>query len=531
MKTADPGYSPPQPASQPPESSSAVHLWWILLGSVLGVHFCWELLDSSPPVWDMAYHQLKGWHYLHAWQDGSIFREFATLSSYYPPLYYLQEALILGLFPSTQFLALFSNIPGLLLLAFGTYGIAARLGDPVAAAVAGVLPLLFPLVAWTSRLSLLDVSLAGWVAAAGYLLLRSEYLQIKGWSLLLGLALGAGMLTKWTFAIFLTPPLLYAIVHSPSRRVSTLNLLDAVLLAIPPVFWWYLPNLNSLIERFDLTAQAASSEGDPGLGSLLAWFYYPRCLFSYYLYLPLASCFLWGLVRSLRNPTRCKPIVRFCWWWLLGSLLLLTLLQAKDPRYVMPLVAPMAVLLVASLKEFRTGHVAILVLAFLQFLTVTFSMPFAPVKLALWDLENDTDYRSMRQEWVFYQTQYFDVAGPPRRENWKYEEVISAVENREKVGFVPDLAHFNPVTLELFAVRRGQQLRVSRLGQGPESASRLSVLDFVVGKTGFQGLSYITLYNHEVYNELERLNWPLLQTWELPDNSRVLLWRNPTHSP
>ncbi|MDA2933719.1 glycosyltransferase family 39 protein [Acidobacteria bacterium AH-259-D05] len=506
-------------------------IWLVGFIAIVGIHVVWEVLDESPPVWDMAYHQLQGWRYLTAWQEDELLEQFSQISTYYPPLYYLQEALFLRFFPQTQFLALLSNVLGLFLLSYCSYRIAALFMKPVAAVVTGLLPLLFPLVVWTSRVSLLDLPLAGWVTAAGYLTLRSDFLQNRAWTLAFGIVCAAGSLTKWTFVLFLIFPLIYALIYSPYRRKSLVNLIGAALLAAPLVLWWYLPNLQVLIERSQITAQAGIWEGDPGWDSMLGWIYYPRALSSYYLYLPLTVLFVWGtIVASKEREEADQERVRFLWWWLLGGLVLLMLLPAKDPRYIMPLISPLAILLVTSWRRRSRWIIGILVLAFLQFLSVSFPMPFSPLKIALFDLAEDTDYRSMRQEWVLYQTHYFDIAGPPDQADWKNGEILKALGSAGRIGFLPDAASFNPVTFQLFAARRGTQLEVIFLGESQNSAETLSSLSFVIGKTGSQGLSYMTAWNHPTYRLLEQLNWPLVQTWELPDQSEALLWRNPTLS-
>ena len=563
-------------------------IWFVGFLVIVGIHVLWEVLADSPPVWDMAYHQLLGWKYLKAWQNGEALAQFSQLSSYYPPLYYLQEALLLRYFPNTQFLALLSNALGLFLLSYCSYRIAVRFMKPVAASVAGLLPLLFPLVVWTSRVSLLDLSLAGWVAAAGYLVLRSDCLQNRAWTLLLGITFAAGSLTKWTFVLFLFSPLTYALIHSPNRKKALVNLMSATLLAAPLVLWWYLPNLNGLIEDSQITAQAGIWEGDPGWDSVLGWIYYPRALSSYYLYLPLTVLLIWGTVltrfshtgpqrsagsavltrRRDRGPRRrtravrrggrgsatqsarmipglqqvgCEKCgltakereetdqepLRFLWWWLLGGGFLLTLLQAKDPRYIMPLVCPLAILLVAPWRQRSRWVIGLFAFAFLQCLSISFTMPFSPLKIALFDLAEDTDYRTIRQEWVLYQTHYFDVAGPPKQADWRNEEILNAVGPTGRVGFLPDAASFNPVTFELFAARRKSNLEVALLWQSQTPAEELSSLNFVIGKTGSQGLSYMTDWNHPIYLLLEDMNWPLVETWELPDQSQALLWKNP----
>ena len=513
--------------------------FWGGLALILLVHVVWEVQNDTPPVWDMAYHQLKGWEYLDAWRDGEVVKQFSQLSSYYPPLYYLQEAFFLRFFSQTQFLALLTNLPGLFLLAYCTFRIAALSGEAVTAQLTGLLPLLFPLVAWTTRESLLDVALSGWVAAGVYLILKSDFLQKRGWTFALAGVFVAGMWTKWTFALFLCFPLLYALLCSKDRKRSLLHLADALIVAMPLIFWWYLPNLKILLERLSITWQMALEEGDPGLGSLLGWIYYPRSLSSYYLYLPLTVLFLWNMVSYWREgsgsnsgspPSRWGSPQGFLWCWLLGGLLLLTLLKAKDPRYVMPLVSPLALLLVAPWKGRIRWSVGIFLLAFLQFLTLSFRFPYLPERIALFEPAQKSDYRSMRQEWVLYQSSYFDVAGPPRCEDWHLDEILETIPSAASLGFVPDLPRFHPQAVRLYAVRRGRRQEVKRLGQSEDSVGLLTSVDFVVGKSGYQGVSYITRFNHRVYRKLEELGWSLIHTWELPDQSRGLLWQSPTPS-
>ncbi|MEE8348170.1 MAG: glycosyltransferase family 39 protein [Acidobacteriota bacterium] len=506
---------------------TAAVIWMLGFTVIVSFHAVWELLDEGPAVWDMAYHQLQGWRYLAAWQDGRFFEQFAALSTYYPPLYYLQEALILSIFPGTQFVALLSNLIGMLLLSGCSYRLAAIFMRPAAAVVTGLLPLLFPLLAWTSRVSLLDLSLAGWVAAAGYLLAASDSLKDRWWVLAFGLVCAAGSLTKWTFVLFLLPPLAHLLIYSPRRRTSLIHLGMAACLALPFVVLWYLPNLSSLVERFQITTQAGLGEGDPGWGSILGWIYYPRSLTSYYLYLPLTGLGLWGAVRADRpgEGTRGHRLIQFSWWWLLGGLLVMTLIPAKDPRYIMPLACPLALLLVAPWRKKDSWVMGILVLAFLQFLSISFLT--SPLKIALFDEKEISNYRGVRREWVLFQTHYFDVLGPPRKEDWKIGQILDVLGSAGRIGCLPDAARFNPNTLELAAVGRNLDLKFVFLGDSRLSARSLSEFEFVIGKTGSQGMSDLTAWNQPNYHLLEALDWELVRSWELPDQSRAQLWRNP----
>jgi len=526
-RAATPSSFIPHPSSF--SSSFILHpssFFLLSFASVLLLHLAYALLNQTPPVWDMAYHQLQGFQYLAAWQSGALWSRFTQISSYYPPFYYLEEAVVLALVPYGRFLPFLVNLPGLFLLGFCTFRLAEVHVGRRWAWLAGLLPLLFPLVAWTSRESLLDVSLAGWVAAAVFLLWRSRMLESHAWSLLLGGVFALGMLTKWTFVVFLIFPVAYALYAAADRRKSLLHLLDGALISAPAIFAWYLPNLKALAERFALTSGTGIAlENDPTVWHVQGWLYYPRCLSSYYLCLPLTLLFVVGVVAWWRRARSLEEGTSLLWWWLAGGTLLLTLLDAKDPRYVMPLIAPVAILLVLFWKNRPRVLWTIALVAFLQFLLISFNILGKPVKWAIFDIKNDTDYISLSREWVFFQTHYFDAAGPAHREDWRLDEIVKVLPAGERVGFVPDMAHFNPGTLQLAGLLAGKKLELVRLGDSAPSAETLSKFHYVVGKTGGQGISYITAYNGAVYEKLKQENWTIVGQWQAPDGSRIAVWR------
>ncbi len=498
------------------------------------IHIVWEIQTDLPPIWDAAHHQLKGWEYWQALQAGRLWERFSQISTHYPPLYYLLEALVLSIFSQNQFLPLLSNLLGMFLLSFCSFGIAAFFMKKEVAVWVGLLTLLFPFVAWTSRLSLLDGLMAGWVAAAGYCLLKSRWFEGKGWSLAFGLACAAGTLTKWTFPVYLLLPVCFALSRSKNRKRALVNLMDAAIVAIPIIFLWFLPNLKGLLDRYPTTVQTSlipwqpyPRHGEPGLATVWGWIYYPRAIASYFLFLPLTLASVWSALYSLKNRRDVPDVVRFLWWWLLGGFVLLIFLTPKDPRFALPLVPPLAALLIYPWRKHKKWVAVILLFAFIQFLSVSFVSPIHPTKVALFETE-DSDYQTIQQEWVLYQSHYFEVAGPPRRENWRFGEMVEIMNASQRVGFVPSLSHFHPEALKLHALRSGISLQVRRLGDYADSVDAITSLDLVVGKTGFQGLSYITGFNDEVYRRLKEEGWHEVQSWDLPDQSQAQLWANPS---
>ena len=529
--------------------------WRCVLGLVLimGVNVVWEVLNDVPAIWDMAYHQLMGISYLQAWRQGTLLWEFATLSPAYPPLYYLHEAGVYLLLPGSDFTTLIVNFPYLLLTAYATYRISAYFLSASTAGWASVLVLLFPAMAMVHREALLDGALAAWVTTGAWLILRSRWFTHIGWTLLFGLVCGLGALTKWTLPMYLVIPVLFGVVASKQPLHALRNLLVAALVSFTVMAPYYLQNLAAVLSRYPTTDQTGlipwrpyRRHGEPGLNNIWGWIYYPRVLASYFLYLPLTVLFGAGLfsegfrVRSSEfrvpsfgfrvagfegtdSPGHRVPL--FLWSWLLGGLLLLIFLTPKDPRFVLPVVPPLAMLLL-YLWESRPRLVhLIMAIALIHFLT--FSLPlFGPVKIALFEIKGDRDFQSLQREWVLYANHYFHLGGPPLTESWKLAEIVAAVPEGADVAVLPTLPRFHAGALQLEVVVSERTISFFDFNEGPVR-NPLETSDFILAKTGHQGISFITEHNPQAMRRLGREGWQLVSDWELPDGEIAQLWKSP----
>jgi hypothetical protein len=493
------------------------------------INISWESANNLPPSWDMAHHQLMGLQFFEAFSTGNILEGYTGLTTYYPPLYYLSEALVLLLFGDTQLLALLSNFIGLFLLSFFTFRTAEKFMPPPSAVVAGLVVLMLPMVAWTSRVSLLDTGLAGWVIFAFYLVFKSNYFENRGYTILFGLACAAGILHKWTFPFFLVFTVIHILTFTRSRKKVILNLCLAGVAAIPLAATWYLPNALSLWERIRMTAEAGTQfENDPGLASVWGWIYYVRCLSGYYLFLPLTLLFIIAVCRLSRDLKKTR-LLQLAAVNLAGSVLILTILDMKDPRYIMPAAPFMIILLMAGWKDYPVWSRAVIPgICFLQFLAVSFTAPGIPEKIALFEVENDTSYKGMNYEWVFFETDYFDILGRARHENWRLEEMMNYFSDGENVAVIPEHPYYNPTTFNLFARKRGYlNLGLPRLGLNEFLPEQLERVDWIVGKSGPQGVNFLTMFNRDIYAHLAKEKWPVSIIMSLPDGSKARIWKNP----
>lgn len=173
-----------------------------------------------------------------------------------PPLFAFSMAIMYKLFGVSPDVAVMVNVLYLVILVAASYGIGFKLGDRRTGMLSAVLVALIPLLFAMSRYSYFEFSLAAFTALSIFSLLASERFEKRGFSLLLGLAMGFGALTKRTFPLFVVGALVVAFFQAglPRRIWSRLR-------AGPRVQWqdvgvavagglalsalWYLPNRDA----------------------------------------------------------------------------------------------------------------------------------------------------------------------------------------------------------------------------------------------------------------------------------------------
>ena len=157
----------------------------------------------------------------------------------------------------SQRAARLSVLPFLCLLLLASYCLGAQLKDRETGLVAAALLAGFPQVIGFSRSYWMDLPLAAVTTLALWALLRSDGLRRRGASLLLGLTLGLGLLTKYTFPVFVAGPALYLALRglrqAGDRRALRLrveNICLALLVATALAAFWYVPGLGSAWRNF-----------------------------------------------------------------------------------------------------------------------------------------------------------------------------------------------------------------------------------------------------------------------------------------
>jgi len=499
------------------------------------INTAWLMHDTRPPVWDMALHQTYAFNYVPGYgaADGV---EFWRASGNYPPFVHLAIAACYILFHPGPHIAILANLPATFLLLWAIHGLASDLAGAVAAGWACLLTAFGPYMLWMSRETVLDYWMSAWVAAALLVLLRSRAFASRTASLLMGVTIALGMLTKWLFAGFLVVPM--ALVCLRTRiwrdRERLINLADAILLATVGGAVWYLPNMSALLHHFAENARIGAREGEPPVFSYQSFIYYLRLLEGYqlfgilFVFLAVSAFFVLRRKRLTDGAFLLASIG--------GGWLAMTLLRTKDPRFTMPLLGLLAILPGAWIQSWRRGWPARLAKAALvcfvgvQAYMTNFGLRWLPQQVTI-----ARGYRgSLAWDWNLYSQHYFHVLGPPRREDWRQSEILHrAAEHARLAGselsmaIVPDLPRFNAANFGFYARLNGIDARVDH----PQSAGRgtgaFDLYNYAVMKEGDQGMPWTTstspLLNKVIVDDPR--TFELLGLYSLPDGDSARLYR------
>ncbi len=214
--------------------------------------------------WDPVGHLMRSIAYyniLDSFSPAAWFQALA-LDSFRPPLFHLCTVLMYQAFGVSAQVAVMTTFPFLLLLLLAVYGIGKQVASPMVGVLAAFVVSVFPLVFALTRAFYVDLALTALVSASIYFLMSADRFRSRTNSLLFGLTMGLGLLTKWTFPLFVGGPFLYLAIssaladrnvihHVPTENshLSWSRLLKASLTALILCLIWGLPNWTAISQH------------------------------------------------------------------------------------------------------------------------------------------------------------------------------------------------------------------------------------------------------------------------------------------
>lgn len=484
----------------------------------------WLALDRGVPDWDTADYltgSLNYWWALQTpdWFSGEWWTNLWLLSSKIPPFIYLITAPFHTLFGLSSQVAFLPYIAWTGLLLFTVFDLGQHLSSPRVGLWAAGLCILFPGLVTFRFHYVLDYPL---VAATSTILWsltrwRNSQHHRRWWAILFWLSLGLGVFLKQSIALFLVVPILWTLAALLLKRQwGRFVQLGAAVVGSALIWgWWYRTNwLLVLTGSKRATITAAAEQGDPSLGSLDAWTYYffhlPEPISWVLLLGSLGGLLLLGARRMMQPIFRvpnAPPLRTGTVHWLaiilLGSYFFSSLNPNKNPRYILPMLPILSLILAYGLMAWgwriRWGIITLtaLVLAF-----------------------------QLRPISVFMPTVSHIYVG----ERFPHEEVIARlIEERPylqtTLGVLPSTPSLNQHNLNYYGARANFQVYGRQVGiRDQDVVADVRSLSWFVTQTGDPG-SVPDAYHDTVALVEEGGDFELWQQWPLPQGETLNLYR------
>jgi hypothetical protein len=500
--------------------------------------------SGTPPGWDQANHLKDSLVferlYLHpermtptvfrAILKGSEEYPLVTPSGYYPPLVPAVTGLLYLAAGRSYETAMATNLLFLGLLIWGVWGLGSHFAGRPAGVMAALLVLAAPGIRLAAAEYMLDLPLACLVVLACWACVLTQEFTHRNRSIVFGILCGLGMLTKWSFFLFLLSPVVLtmtegmrkAAASAVGRRARLQNLGWALLAAALVCAPYYAPIFTILIRKTWVHAGGAADgfstpfSIDSALFHLLAL---PRKLFGW----PLTCAALGGILAAMGAREVSRRAVRFLLLWAASLYLIFTfLIVNKQSRYLLPwlpvllMIAALGVVDLFRREGMATKMAAVLILA-----------------LAMLGL---------RGSWYV-----------PPTADWKMAEVADLLERDLsqravpragwKLGVIPDMREVNGPTLGYYVSRLNLPVSVIQLVNRMKRHVAMEVgldpfgrgdfyqtfddYDYVLTKTGNNAVPPWEAVVPQMmeYFDARRAEFVEVASLQVPDGSEVSLFR------
>jgi len=480
---------------------------WAIVGGVylalVVVVAVWLAIDRTPPEWDHANHLERAVNCAEDLAQGDV-RRIIERSSFYPPIVPCGAALVYRLVPSDAASAQSVVLAFLGLGMAAVYLLGRRLAGSTEGVVAAVVFGCAPFVVFSALRFQLDLPLAAMVALALFVVLQTDGFTRLGWSLAAGVVFGLGMLTKPPFAAYVVVPVLLVAASSDRRRrgaaYAALAILVGAALSVP----WYGPRLFGLLPQISARSfKQAAESGHPDPLTATALLFYPTWLTPELGTLAVLLLLVGLGVAVVRR--QCIAIAT-----LLAPIVLFSLLQNKNLRYMLP-VLPIAAVFAGMAFGLLPGRqprtIGAVVLALACAIQVSATALGVPKGVTLPGLGVPLVLES-----------------PPRTGDWRHREIMALIAKHSRgepvtVSVVPNDNFFSVSNFRYYGTRDRLPLQFTRAWDGEPIG-----IEYMILKTGDVGPAWTAEKPKRIAERLRTDEplarvFPVIGEFQLPDGS------------
>lgn len=490
----------------------------------------WFALDNSIPAWDQADYLTGSLNYWQALQQmqllsGEWWSSFWQLSSKIPPLIYTVAAIVQQIFGRGIEQATLVNLLFSAILLASVYGLGILLFNVEVGLWAAALCQLFPSL-YRARLDfLLDYPLTAAVILSFFCLtlwVRST-IRVRQWlsAAAFGICFGLAILAKQTALFFLFTPILWVAIAMLYKRQwqRVLQLGGGLLLSVIISLPWYRTNwLTVLTSGKRATIDSAIAEGDPPLNTLAAWTYYWEIL-PYQVSWLLLLVPIVGLILYWQRLQKHRASLAWLAIFWLGAYFLCSLNVNKDERYVLPYLPIIALFLAYGLTFWRGrwGN-------YIRWGSVSLA-----VVLMWFNIFSVGSVGRSIAQILSPKAAHYAVVGTRLPHQEVIEAIVQQAPNlRSTLGVLPSTPEINQHNINYYGALRDFQVYGRQVGvRSQQVVQDARSLDWFLTKTGDQGS--VPKAQPAIVEIVERSpDFDAIQSWTLPDNSTLNLYRDRT---
>lgn len=409
----------------------------VVLVLLLGFHptfnLLWIWLNNAPPAWDEANHTRISLLLAQSYQDilagkTGLVAFLQPFSDSYGPLLRILDSLLLLLKTDIK-LAQTLTTPFFLLSIWATY----LLGNEIfknrkVGLLGAALFSFFQVVYDHSRWLLLDVSLIFFVLITLFFLIKSNFFEVKKYSVLAFIFLALTCLAKFQGLIYLALPFAWAGLIALKSKKRLYHVFIGTTYALPFLLAWFVPAWENIKKHLTVGVKAEPISDPTQLLDLSTWFHYLKLFINYEIGFFAFLVFLISLVFYVQNS---HPYKKLLVGYILGYYALFTVFPNKDMRYLFP-VLPLVALVFAkglfnlSEQYAKLGKMAIIsVFAFnlLFYFSLSFGFPLEKGARAGFELPVVKDIAVLNL--TDYPVRRFDSS------IWPTEQIVKDIHSRD----------------------------------------------------------------------------------------------------
>ena len=406
-----------------------------------GLSVVWVYLDNSPPAWDQGLYLYQATILHNTLIQNGFFDFFISIFNLDRGRVPFLPAVVQPAFyffgPSLDAAVITLNFTWFI-LAWALFGIARELVGPNAGDKAGfftfVLFGLHPLTTMLSHNYLVELPFVTFVCASIYSLWLLNKTQKYKWSVISGIFIFLGLLTKVTFVAFVLPSFIF-LVYCNIRKLSVGT---TFVLFIPVIFFailaglYYFYNLRQILEMTILLSSRSMAQlygfGNPFdihvmLEYLRNVFTIPTMLVASFFAVVM---FISRVIRSIKRDDKVgdnfqsQALINVLFLWLIIPFILATFGEIKDPRYLYPCLVPVFVFAGAMVSRFPMNKLGII------FVTLAYMLPFSGYLYSN-SLLSENLANQFRSIFKISPVLALNAEARPDHRNWNIDKIVGEV--------------------------------------------------------------------------------------------------------